>query len=289
MIAPRRHSNSPQHRRNGAPLHPTGRARRRWPRAYDGGAPERLRDRVNPRYHRAYDQESDPAQQRRGGASVFQRVRQSPVRNGLIGLAVVGAAAPVAVHRYQEALRGDPAHERMLTQQAARAASEFAVQQAWQQMRAERENAIVANMQKHSGYGITRELAEQIYDSATEAAVDPELAFNLVRAESSFQNSSTSPVGAIGLTQLMPGTAADVEPGVSAKELRDSKTNLRIGFKYLRKMIDRYSGDTKLALLAYNRGPGTVDRAIQRGADPDNGYADFVDGKVNHGHTLFTE
>ena len=53
-------------------------------------------------------------------------------------------------------------------------------------------------------------------------------------------------------------------------------TNLRIGFNYLKKLIDRYEGDEGLALTAYNRGPGTVDRILKRGGDPDNGYADAV-------------
>src|SRR5690606_15225151 len=103
-----------------------------------------------------------------------------------------------------------------------------------------------------------------------------DVAFGLVAAESSFRPAAVSPVGAIGLTQVMPATARDVEPGTSRKELFDTQTNLRIGFSYLRKLMDKYQGDTELALTAYNRGPGTVDRVLKRGGDPDNGYADKV-------------
>jgi soluble lytic murein transglycosylase-like protein len=123
---------------------------------------------------------------------------------------------------------------------------------------------------------------------ALEHEIDPDVAFGLVRAESSFRNASTSPVGAVGLTQLMPRTAAWLEPGVTPTQLRESATNLRIGFTYLRSLIEKYGGNTDLALVAYNRGPGTVDREIERGRDPDNGYAAFVRGLENHGHSLYT-
>ena len=112
--------------------------------------------------------------------------------------------------------------------------------------------------------------------------------YGLVRAESSFRNSSTSPVGAVGLTQLMPKTASWLQPGVTRTELRDPATNLRIGFKYLRQLIDKYEGDQRRALLAYNRGPGTVDRELRNGRKPYNGYADFVNGIEGHGHSLYT-
>jgi hypothetical protein len=59
-------------------------------------------------------------------------------------------------------------------------------------------------------------------------------------------------------------------------ELRDPQVNLSIGFRYLRELIDKYDGDERMALLAYNRGPGTVDRVLKRGGNPDNGYAGFV-------------
>ncbi|MQA90138.1 MAG: transglycosylase SLT domain-containing protein [Gemmatimonas sp.] len=141
---------------------------------------------------------------------------------------------------------------------------------------------------RRQGFNVSSQLARQIGEAAAEYSIDTEVAFGLVRAESSFRNVATSRVGAVGLTQLMPRTAAWIEPGVTRSQLRDPKTNLRVGFKYLRYLVNKYQGDERLALLAYNRGPGTVDRALSRGSNPDNGYADFVYGKSNHGHALFT-
>jgi soluble lytic murein transglycosylase-like protein len=83
-------------------------------------------------------------------------------------------------------------------------------------------------------------------------------------------------VGALGLTQLMPGTARWLEPGTKASDLFDAEINLKMGFKYLRQLIDRYGGNRHLALTAYNRGPGTVERSLKKGRDPDNGYAATV-------------
>lgn len=79
-----------------------------------------------------------------------------------------------------------------------------------------------------------------------------------------------------------------IQPGVSRSALRDVETNLNVGFKYLRYLLEKYEGNEDLALLAYNRGPGTVDRALKRGGNPDNGYAAFVRGEKDHGHRLFT-
>jgi len=136
---------------------------------------------------------------------------------------------------------------------------------------------------------VSPELATEISVAALRHDIDPEIAFGLVRAESSFRNTATSPVGAVGLTQLMPRTASWMQPGVSRAELRNPSTNLDIGFRYLRYLLDKYDGNEDLALLAYNRGPGTVDRALRRGMNPDNGYAAFVRGEANHGHRLFTQ
>ncbi len=139
-----------------------------------------------------------------------------------------------------------------------------------------REQAIERNIERFASYDIDRKLAEDIYDLALQEDVDIDVAFGLVRAESSFKNTATSHVGAVGLTQLMPRTAAWIKPGVTVRDLRDQRTNLQIGFKYLNDLMAKYDGDTELALLAYNRGPGTVDRVLKRGGNPDNGYPDMV-------------
>jgi soluble lytic murein transglycosylase-like protein len=299
-MQPRRASSrAPWDRRRGLPRHPLGRARRRWPRAYDGAGTETraLPARYRQAYERAYDGMPEPGERRRRRYTVpsMQELRSSPVRNGLIGLAIAGAAAPIAIQRYQQALRTDPSHERIATHlPGSHGIDDRAVMEQWHTMAAAdleaaaREVAIEEAMDRFADYGISRELAETIYDEAIEASVDPELAFGLVRAESSFRNSATSPVGAIGLTQLMPRTAAWMEPGVSTRELRNPRTNLRVGLKYLTYLLNKYQGNEDLALLAYNRGPGTVDRILRRGGNPDNGYAAFVRGQEDHGHTLFS-
>ena len=122
-------------------------------------------------------------------------------------------------------------------------------------------------------YDIDEDLATDIYRIAEEEGIEPGVAYGLVKTESSFRNTAISHVGARGLTQVMPRTARWMVPGTRESDLHDQKTNLRLGFRYLNQMIDKYKGDVKLALLAYNRGPGTVDKILKRGGDPDNGYA----------------
>lgn len=277
----RRHAIAPWERRTSAPNHPVGRARRRWPRAYDGGAPPPS----NPRYRRSFD----GGEPRR--PSAMQRFRQSPLRHGMLALGVAGAAAPIAMHRYQTNIqRTDPSHERVSLIPGPKPISELTVSRVWRaadaqrnvasksaaESQAERDQKIQENIQKYSSYDIPRPLAEQIYDIAKEANIDVDVAFGLVRTESAFKNSATSHVGAMGLTQLMPRTAAWLQPGTTKADLRDSQTNLELGFHYLRDLIDKYDGDQELALLAYNRGPGTVDRVLEKGGNPDNGYPDMV-------------
>ncbi len=123
-------------------------------------------------------------------------------------------------------------------------------------------------------YRISRELASQIIESATAEGVDPDLAFRLVRTESRFKVRARGPQGALGLTQLMPRTARSVDPSLKTEAaVIDPQNNLRVGFRYLRRMIEMFDGDVRLGLLAYNRGEGAVKRALRRGADPENGYS----------------
>ncbi|HEX8695298.1 MAG TPA: transglycosylase SLT domain-containing protein [Longimicrobium sp.] len=133
-------------------------------------------------------------------------------------------------------------------------------------------------------YNITHTLARSIVDAAMEAGIDPELAFRLIRVESVFDPEAENPGGALGLCQLMPGTARDLDPEVDTKEeLLEPRTNMRLGFKNLRDMILRYEGDVRLGVIAYNRGEIAVDRALKRGRDPENGYSEHVLGPRAHG------
>jgi soluble lytic murein transglycosylase-like protein len=102
--------------------------------------------------------------------------------------------------------------------------------------------------------------------------VDPELAFRLVRLESEFNPKAVSKVGALGLTQLMPSTAKLYDKTVTREKLFVPEVNLRVGFKYLRTLLDMYKGNVRLALLAYNRGEDAVWRDVRAGINPGNGY-----------------
>ena len=137
----------------------------------------------------------------------------------------------------------------------------------------------LADTYRAKGYHVPRSLAQLIYTTAVENDIEPEIAFGLVRTESEFKDYATSHVGAIGLTQLMLPTARWFKRDATESDLRDSETNLEIGCRYLGELIDRYDGDVQLALTAYNRGTGTVDRVLERGGNPDNGYAGKVRGR----------
>jgi soluble lytic murein transglycosylase-like protein len=123
-----------------------------------------------------------------------------------------------------------------------------------------------------SRYRIGADLASTITDVASAEGIDPELAFRLVKLESDFNPRATSPVGAVGLTQVMPATAQYYVKGITREGLYEPSTNLRVGFRYLRGLVKEYHGDVGLALLVYNRGPVAVQKARAGGDNPSNGY-----------------
>lgn len=100
--------------------------------------------------------------------------------------------------------------------------------------------------------------APPAYSAAVEQLAElnhlsPALLEALVWQESRWSASARSPAGAIGLAQLMPGTARDL--GVNP---HDPNANLAGGARYLRQQLDRFDGDLERALAAYNAGPGRV-------------------------------
>ena len=116
--------------------------------------------------------------------------------------------------------------------------------------------------------------------------LDPELFRRQIQQESGFQESAVSPVGARGLGQIMPDTAAQPGYGVtplSADLIDDPEENLRFSAEYMAAMLKKYDGDYRLALAAYNAGAGAVDKA---GGVPDFEETQNYVSKILRGETV---
>ena len=100
------------------------------------------------------------------------------------------------------------------------------------------------------------ELKELIQQSASDEGVDPALVAAMITQESGGDAQAVSPAGARGLMQLMPATARML----GVEDVFDPQQNISGGVKYISQLLERFGGDEKLALAAYNAGPGTVDR-----------------------------
>ena len=96
---------------------------------------------------------------------------------------------------------------------------------------------------------------ELVREYSSRQSLSPDLVRAVIQVESGFDPGATSPKGAMGLMQLMPDTARSL----GVLNPYDPEDNIRGGTLYLRKLLDRY-GDEKLALAAYNAGPGAVDK-----------------------------
>ncbi len=97
---------------------------------------------------------------------------------------------------------------------------------------------------------------------ASQNSLDTLLVTSLIRQESFFMPNAASPANAYGLMQLLLRTAQEVStaPGrITVQDLQRPTTNIALGCRYLKKMLDRYQGQTHLALAAYNAGPERVD------------------------------
>jgi len=109
---------------------------------------------------------------------------------------------------------------------------------------------------------------DKIKQNAQLQGVDSALIYGLIRRESMFDEEANSPVGALGLMQVMPATGKQIAkeitfPWKSKNDLLKASTNLRFGTYYYKQMIDKFSGNFALAVAAYNAGPTGVQRWIK--------------------------
>lgn len=120
-------------------------------------------------------------------------------------------------------------------------------------------------------------LAAALVEESRRAGLAPSLVLAVMEVESRFDPFAVSPMGAVGLMQVLPATGRALarELGIEwrgSRTLFDPVANLRIGVAYLAKMRERF-GHLPTALAAYNSGPGAIGRRVQRGAPIPATYA----------------
>jgi soluble lytic murein transglycosylase len=100
---------------------------------------------------------------------------------------------------------------------------------------------------------------DEILDSSSNYKINPAWTFAIARRESSFMADANSPAGAKGLMQVMPATAKQLHKRkVTNKHLMNAKENIKLGTKYLKRLLERHDGNQVLATAAYNAGPYRV-------------------------------
>jgi membrane-bound lytic murein transglycosylase MltF len=106
--------------------------------------------------------------------------------------------------------------------------------------------------------------------------LDPQLVRAVIKVESNFKRFAKSKKNAIGLMQVLPSTAALY----NINDVWDPEKNIKAGTQHLKRLIDRYNGDLKLALAAYNAGESAVD--VYKGIPPYKETTNYVDKVIRY-------
>ena len=101
-------------------------------------------------------------------------------------------------------------------------------------------------------------------------SASPDLIKSIIDVESGGRADAVSPKGALGRMQVMPATAKDPGFGIKPAQNFSSQELERVGQDYFNAMLNKYGGDKRKALIAYNMGPGAADRWLSQGGEVSN-------------------
>jgi len=113
---------------------------------------------------------------------------------------------------------------------------------------------------------------DDVRSQSEASGVDPMLVYSIIREESRFDTDTVSPAGAVGLMQLMPGTAMTMCRRLnikyaSSEQLKEGSFNIPLGICYLKSLMEKHGGRLVRVLAEYNAGPGPLGRWIDKSPD----------------------
>nr|MCS5636703.1 lytic transglycosylase domain-containing protein [Myxococcota bacterium] len=199
-----------------------------------------------------------------------------------VGLAAILLVAPQSDPRHARALPTDPEGEALPAAPQPAVAAEPIGAEA-NDSRTAADLLIVTRLGR-PGSGLSQaeaaKLAQVIVEEAKRHRFEPALVMAVIHVESSGRSLAVSPVGALGLMQIMPPTGRELAarhgiPWEGPDTLLDPVVNVKLGVAYLRRLTDRYQ-DVSTALAAYNWGPGRIDRRLRSGEKLPTLYRDRV-------------